>query len=121
MRRASLLVDASSWLKCHEPAAFLCAMLNSQPMEFYTPSQLVQDARRHNVSVLPVDVTLSNWDSGIEEDTRAPVRLGMSLVRGLKEEAAARIELARAVRPFSDVADLATRAQLDRADLEPVA
>lgn len=97
-------------------------MLNSQPMGFYSPSQLVQDARRHGVKVLPVDVTLSNWDSAVEgRSTRAPVRLGMSLVRGLKEEAAARIELARAVRPFADVSDLARRAQLESKDLQALA
>jgi error-prone DNA polymerase len=118
----ALLVYASAWLKYHEPVAFLVAMLNSQPMGFYSPSQLVQDARRHSVKVLPVDVTLSNWHSTVEGDsTRAPVRLGMSLVRGLKEEAAARIELARAVRPFVDVSDLARRAQLDRKDLQALA
>ncbi|CAB3743944.1 Error-prone DNA polymerase [Paraburkholderia sediminicola] len=118
----ALLVYASAWLKCHEPVAFLVAMLNSQPMGFYSPSQLAQDARRHGVKVLPVDVTLSNWDSVVEgRSTRAPVRLGMSLVRGLKEEAAARIELARAVRTFVDVSDLARRAQLDRKDLQALA
>ncbi|KAE8756734.1 DNA polymerase III subunit alpha [Paraburkholderia madseniana] len=118
----ALLVYASAWLKRHEPVAFLVAMLNSQPMGFYSPSQLVQDAKRHGVKVLPVDVTLSNWDSEVEgQTTSSPVRLGMSLVRGLKEEAAARIELARAVRPFTDVSDLARRAQLDRKDLQALA
>ena len=118
----ALLVYASAWLKCHEPVAFLVAMLNSQPMGFYSPSQLVQDAKRHGVKVLPVDVTLSTWDSAVEgQTTSSPVRLGMSLVRGLKEEAAARIELARAVRPFTDVSDLARRAQLDRKDLQALA
>ncbi|NPT58674.1 error-prone DNA polymerase [Paraburkholderia elongata] len=118
----ALLVYASAWLKHHEPVAFLVAMLNSQPMGFYSPSQLVQDAKRHGVKVLPVDVTLSNWDSAVEgQTTSSPVRLGMSLVRGLKEEAAARIELARAVRPFADVSDLARRAQLDRKDLQALA
>ncbi|WP_256738003.1 hypothetical protein, partial [Paraburkholderia fungorum] len=62
----ALLVYASCWLKRHEPAAFLCAMLNSQPMGFYSPSQLVQDAQRHGVKVLPVDVTISGWDSSLE-------------------------------------------------------
>jgi error-prone DNA polymerase len=82
----------------------------------------VQDAKRHGVRVLPVDVTVSNWDSTIEgPTTHDPLRLGMSLVRGLKEEAAARIEMARAVRAFRDVSDLARRAQLDRRDLEVLA
>jgi error-prone DNA polymerase len=64
----ALLAYASAWLKCHEPAAFLCALLNSQPMGFYSPSQLVQDAKRHGIEVLPVDVTISGWESVLEED-----------------------------------------------------
>ncbi|WP_028232725.1 error-prone DNA polymerase [Paraburkholderia mimosarum] len=118
----ALMVYASAWLKCHEPTVFTCALLNSQPMGFYSPSQLVQDAKRHGVRVLPVDVTVSNWDCTIERaTTRDPLRLGLSQVRGMKEEAAARIEMARAVRPFRDVSDLARRAQLDRRDLEVLA
>ena len=118
----ALLVYASAWLKCHEPAAFLCALLNSQPMGFYSPSQLVQDAKRHHVHVLPVDVAISKWDSTLEGDgSTAPVRLGLSLVRGMREESAARIETARAVRAFSTVNDLANRAQLDRHDLQVLA
>jgi error-prone DNA polymerase len=118
----ALLVYASSWLKRHEPAAFLCALLNSQPMGFYSPSQLVQDAKRHAVIVLPVDVTISGWDSALEGDgSLAPVRLGLSLVRGMRVDAAARIEAARAVRSFDTVADLANRAQLDRHDLQVLA
>ncbi|CAG4895487.1 error-prone DNA polymerase [Paraburkholderia saeva] len=116
----ALLVYASSWLKCHEPEAFLAAMLNSQPMGFYSPSQLVQDAQRHGVKVLPVDVTISGWDSSLEYSTgitRPAVRLGLSLLRGMKDGAAERIENARAVRPFGSVNDLARRAQLDRKDL----
>ncbi|QCP54490.1 error-prone DNA polymerase [Trinickia violacea] len=118
----ALLVYASAWLKRHEPTAFACAMLNSQPMGFYSPSQLVQDAKRHGVRILPVDVTVSNWDTTIEGDgTDSPLRLGLSLIRGLKEDAAARIECARAVRAFRDVHDLARRAQLDRKDLQALA
>ena len=118
----ALLVYASAWLRRHEPAVFLTALLNSQPMGFYTPSQLLQDARRRGVQVLPVDVTVSTWDSAIEgPTTSAPVRLGFSLLRGMRQDAAGRIELARAVRPFVDVADLARRAQLDRHDLQVIA
>jgi error-prone DNA polymerase len=120
----ALLVYASSWLKCHEPEAFLAAMLNSQPMGFYSPSQLVQDARRHGVNVLPADVMVSGWDSALEPLEgleRKAVRLGLSLLRGMKEEAAQRIENARAVRPFKSVHDLARRAQLDRHDLHRLA
>ncbi|SFU26028.1 error-prone DNA polymerase [Paraburkholderia aspalathi] len=120
----ALLVYASSWLKCHEPEAFLAAMLNSQPMGFYSPSQLVQDAQRHGVKVLPVDVTISSWDSALVSlpgAGRPAVRLGMSLLRGMKDGAAERIENARAVRPFESVNDLARRAQLDRKDLHVLA
>ena len=120
----ALLVYASSWLKCHEPAAFLAAMLNSQPMGFYSPSQLVQDARRHGVRVAPVDVTVSDWDSVLQRQTpesRPVVRLGFSLLRGMRDGAAERIENARAVRQFSSVSDLARRAQLDRNDLQVLA
>ncbi|MBC8752164.1 MULTISPECIES: error-prone DNA polymerase [Paraburkholderia] len=120
----ALLVYASSWLKCHKPEAFLTAMLNSQPMGFYSPSQLVQDAQRHDVEVLPVDVAISGWDSSLEHSagaSRPAVRLGLSLLRGMKDGAAERIENARAVRPFESVSDLARRAQLDRKDLHVLA
>ena len=86
----------------------------------YSPSQLLQDAKRRGVEVLPVDVNVSTWDSAIEgPTTSAPVRLGFSLLRGMREDVASRIELARAARPFADVADLARRAQLDRKRLGP--
>ncbi|ABX19922.1 error-prone DNA polymerase [Burkholderia multivorans] len=118
----ALLVYSSAWLRRHEPAVFLASLLNSQPMGFYTPSQLLQDARRRGVEVLPVDVNVSTWDSVIEgPTTSAPVRLGFSLLRGMRADVAGRIELARAVRPFVDVADLARRAQLDRHDLQVLA
>ncbi|WP_250501285.1 error-prone DNA polymerase [Caballeronia sp. GAWG1-5s-s] len=120
----ALLVYASSWLKCHEPAAFLAAMLNSQPMGFYSPSQLVQDARRHGVEMAPIDVNISGWDSVLEKRPgrqKPVVRLGLSLLKGMREGAAERIETARAVKPFESVSDLARRAQLDRRDLQVLA
>lgn len=120
----ALLVYASSWLKCHEPAPFLAAMLNSQPMGFYSPSQLVQDAKRHGVEVAPVDVTISGWDSVLEAraaEKKPIVRLGLSLLKGMRDGAVERIETARAVRPFESVNDLARRAQLDRHDLQILA
>ena len=120
----ALLVYTSSWLKCHEPEAFLAGLLNSQPLGFYSPSQLVQDAKRHGVKVLPVDVTISGWDSTletIEGAERPAVRLGLSLLRGMKDDAAERIENSRAVRPFRSVHDLARRAQLNRHDLHVLA
>lgn len=122
----ALLAYASSWMKCHEPAAFLCALLNSQPMGFYSPSQLVQDAVRHGIEVRPVDVTVSGWESMLEdlhdhERAQPAVRLGLHMLRGLKQEAGERIELARTIRPFAGVADLARRASLDRHDLQVLA
>jgi error-prone DNA polymerase len=122
----ALLAYASSWLKCHEPAVFLCALLNSQPMGFYSPSQLVQDARRHGIEVRPADVTVSGWEStleALEDPARAEpaVRLGLHMLRGMNREAAERIEAARAIRPFAGVADLARRAHLERADLQVLA
>jgi error-prone DNA polymerase len=120
----ALLAYASSWLKCHEPAAFVCALLNSQPMGFYSPSQLVQDARRHGVEVRPCDIAISGWDSALEAQPgggQAALRLGMSLQRGMRREVAERIEQTRAMRPFASVADLARRADLDRHDLQALA
>jgi len=125
----ALLTYVSSWVKCHEPAAFLCALLNSQPMGFYGPSQLVTDAKRHGVTVRPVDITVSGWESALEEFEVAPgaprpqpaVRLGMSLLRGMRAEAAQRIEDARSQRQFSSVNDLARRASLNRHDLQVLA
>jgi len=121
----ALLTYASSWLKCHEPAAFLCALLNSQPMGFYSPSQLVQDAKRHGVVVREIDVTISGWDSSLEEPVgklgQPAVRLGLSMMKGMRDGAAQRIEAARAQAPFASVADLARRADLDRHDLQVLA
>jgi len=115
----ALLAYASSWLKCHEPEAFLAALLNSQPMGFYTPSQLVQDAVRHGVYVLPVDVAVSAWEASLEPPDGDPpaVRLGLNQISGIKREAAWRIEEARRVQPFADVSDLALRADLAQQDL----
>ena len=116
----ALLVYASAWLKCHHPAAFLCGLLNSQPMGFYSPSMLVQDARRHGVVVLPPDVTASDWESRVDPD--GAVRLGLREIRGLAREAAERIAAVdRQKRPFFNVAELAARAALTRHDLDLLA
>ncbi|HEY9106180.1 MAG TPA: OB-fold nucleic acid binding domain-containing protein, partial [Roseateles sp.] len=120
----ALLTYVSSWLKCHEPAAFLCALLNSQPLGFYTPSQLVQDARRHDVEVRAVDVNHSGYDSSLELRPgrhHPAVRLGLRLVSGLGKEAAQRIEAARARSPFVHPQDLAHRARLTQADMQHLA
>jgi error-prone DNA polymerase len=119
----ALLAYVSAWLKRHEPAAFLAALLNSQPMGFYTPSQLVQDARRHGVEVRPVDVTASDWECTLEAlpSSQPAVRLGFLTARGLAEAAARRVVAARAGRPLESVDDLAHRAALDRRDLKCLA
>ncbi|CAZ87646.1 Error-prone DNA polymerase [Thiomonas arsenitoxydans] len=110
----ALLVYASAWIKRHHPAEFLMALLNSQPMGFYTPSQLVQDAKRHGVTVRPVDVLHSDWDCTLEEGVPYPtVRLGLRLVKGLGREVGWRIANARLHSPPVDAEDLAKRAQLD--------
>lgn len=119
----ALLAYASAWMKCHHPAAFLAALLNSQPMGFYSASQLVQDARRHGVEVRPVDVMVSDWEASLEPcEGQAPtVRLGLNVVHGLTQLAGWRIEEARAVKDFSDLNDLALRASLSATDLQALA
>jgi error-prone DNA polymerase len=114
----ALLAYVSAWLKRHEPAAFLAALLNSQPMGFYSPSQLVQDARRHGVEVRPADVTASEWECTLE---REAVRLGFLMIRGFPEAAAKRVVEARREQAFDSVGDLAHRASLDRRDLKCLA
>jgi error-prone DNA polymerase len=119
----ALLVYVSAWLKHHHPAAFACALLNSQPMGFYQPAQLVQDARRHGVTVLPADVRYSDWDCALAPatDNTPQLRLGLRLIKGLGQAAADRISTARNCSPFSDVQDMSTRAQLDRRELAALA
>jgi error-prone DNA polymerase len=112
----ALIVYVSCWLKRHHPEAFCCAMLNSQPLGFYSPDQLVQDARRHGIAVRPVDVRYSDWDCTLEDvrdEAPAAIRLGLREVGGLREDAARRIVQARASGPFLDVAQLCERATLD--------
>jgi len=126
----ALLAYASAWLKCHEPAAFLCALLNSWPMGFYAPAQLIQDARRHDLEVRPVDVTVSGWECVLEEAAavsrrhtrpQPAVRIGLRYVKGLSSTAGARIEAARNERGFTDLRDFALRTGLDRGDMEALA
>ncbi|WP_175625826.1 MULTISPECIES: error-prone DNA polymerase [Oxalobacteraceae] len=119
----ALLVYVSAWIKCHEPAAFLAALLNSQPMGFYSASQLVQDAKRHGVPVRPVDIMISGTDSSMEDiHAQYPaVRLGLHMVKGLSLAAAERIVEARTHRSFSNTDDLARRAALDQHELGALA
>ncbi|HSD36940.1 MAG TPA: error-prone DNA polymerase, partial [Rhodocyclaceae bacterium] len=123
----ALLAYVSSWLKCHEPEAFLCALLNSQPMGFYQPAQLVQDARKHGVRVEPVDVCVSDWGCKLEwrmhehRDARPGVRLGLREISGFAQDVAERIAIARGERAFTSVEDLAARAQLSAGDMKRLA
>ncbi|MBV9892230.1 MAG: error-prone DNA polymerase [Rhizobacter sp.] len=124
----ALLAYVSSWIKCHHADAFLCGLLNAQPMGFYAPAQLVRDAREHGVDVRAVDVAVSEWESTLEGDAAPPrhravgalgeglrqaVRLGLNRVKGLAEDAGKRIVEARAAARFASPEDLARRARLD--------
>ncbi|PZW77280.1 DnaE-like error-prone DNA polymerase [Pseudomonas sp. 2848] len=111
----ALLCYASSWLKCHEPAIFTCALVNSWPMGFYSPDQLLQEARRQGIEVRPVDVFHSEWDCTLEAlgENELAIRLGLRQIRGFSEDDARRLEQARAQRPWRDVEDLCLRAGLD--------
>src|SRR5690606_506114 len=118
----ALLVYASCWIKCHHPAEFLAAMLNSQPLGFYSPSQLVQDAKRHGVEVRAVDVLYSDYDCTLEGLPHPPaVRLGLRLLRGLREDSAERIVAARREAPFDSVEDLSRRAGLEQHEMSLLA
>ena len=123
----ALLVYVSAWLKHHEPAAFFAALVNSQPMGFYAPGQLIREARRQGVEVRPVDVRASDWDCTLEPGPgpgRRPdpaLRLGLRLVKGLSRAGAQRLAAARAEGPWTCVPGLAQRAGLDRGDLKALA
>lgn len=123
----ALLVYASAWLKVHHPAAFTCALLNSQPMGFYSPSSLVRDAQRHGVEVRPVCVAHSDWDGTLEpprEGARArgpALRLGLRQIRGFGEAAARAVVAARQERPFTSLQDLVHRARLRKNEIEALA
>lgn len=121
----ALLVYASSWLKCHYPAAFTCALLNSQPMGFYAPAQLLRDAQAHGVPVHPVDVRYSRAACHLETSTAAgrttAIRLGLDRIKGLSADAMERLLQARHERCFRDVRDLARRAGLSRQQLSRLA
>lgn len=104
------LAYVSSWLKCHYPAVFTCALLNSQPMGFYAPAQLVGDARAHGVELCPIDARASDWDSTLEGERI--LRLGLRQITGFREGWADAISAARGAAPFAGIEDLARRADL---------
>jgi error-prone DNA polymerase len=115
------LVYVSSWLKCHYPDVFCAALLNSQPMGFYAPAQLVRDAKEHGVEVRPPDVNYSQWDSGLEPSGETfAVRLGLRQITGFREDAAARVVAARDA-PYRDLDDLQKRAGLSAAHVRRLA
>ncbi|MGH1426134.1 MAG: error-prone DNA polymerase [Pseudooceanicola sp.] len=118
----ALLVYASAWIKCHHPAVFACALLNSQPMGFYAPAQIVRDAREHGVVVRPVDINASYWDNTLERtDTGAlALRLGLRQIRGMAEDEADWIAAARG-NGYRSVADVWRRAGISPAMLERLA
>jgi error-prone DNA polymerase len=115
------LVYVSAWIKCFYPAAFCAALLNSQPMGFYAPAQLVRDAREHGVVVLPPDVGASDWDCTLEGTQPFALRLGLRQIDGLRKEWAEKIMTARAERAFADIDDLRRRASLTAAALDALA
>ena len=119
----ALLTYASCWLKCHEPSAFACALINSWPMGFYSPDQILQDARRHHLQIRPVDVRASDWDCSLEPVTGAQpaIRMGLRMIKGFREDDARRIETARSRGAFADIADLGERARLDARAQEQLA
>ena len=112
----ALLAYVSAWLKCHYPAAFCCAIMNSQPMGFYSPSQLVQDVQRQGIEVRPIDVVNSQWDHSLEGDPKNPaLRLGFRLIKGFSRAAAQRIVASD--RQLMSIPQLARKAKLSQADL----
>lgn len=117
------LVYFSAWMKYHYPAQFCVGLLRAQPMGFYSPQSLIQDARRHGVAVLPLDVNASGCQARavVQEGGEVAIRLGLNLIKGLGEKAAQRIEDACAQAPFQDIADLSRRADLSVEHVEALA
>lgn len=115
----AILCYISSWVKCHHPAAFYCSLLNSQPMGFYSPSQLIQDAKRHGITVKPVNINRSQYENSLEldEKNQQAIRLGFIQVNSLKAEAAKQIEIIRGNIPFASLDDFATRTQFSDSDI----
>ena len=119
----ALIAYASSWMKCHHPDVFCCAILNAQPMGFYDPSQLVRDARQHGIFVRPIDANASAWDCTLEpiRGGRHAVRLGLRMVKGLAERDGQLLVAARAGGPFASVLELSRRTMLPVAALNALA
>jgi error-prone DNA polymerase len=121
----ALIAYATAWLKCYYPTVFTCALLNAQPMGFYTPATIVEDAKRHGVIVQPVDVQKSAWDCTLEPCPESAsgfaVRMGLSYVKGLGARDRSRIEEARSISPFQLLGDFVRRTGLDEGALSALA
>ncbi len=117
----ALIAYATAWLKCHYPAEFTCALLNAQPMGFYAPATIIEDAKRHGLDVRPIDVAQSEWDCTLEStvprvgvDSRFALRIGARFIKGLRECDWIRVERARRAEPFRNIDDLLRRSDLGR-------
>ncbi|MEM7195146.1 MAG: error-prone DNA polymerase [Pseudomonadota bacterium] len=119
----ALIAYVSSWLKCHQPAAFYCGLLNSQPMGFYRPAQLVNDARHHRIDVRPVDINQSDWDCSLQPRRigQPALRLGLRMVKGLSQEDALAIVSARKQGPFQTLQSLVQRSGINKKSLAALA
>lgn len=123
----AILCYFSSWLKCHHPAAFYCALLNSQPMGFYSPSQLIQDAQRHYIHILPIDINRSDYEHRLEnvakpdQDKKWGIRLGFLKIKGLDKEKARSISQNRGEEGYQSVEELMHRTSLSKTDIHLLA
>ncbi|WP_323816569.1 error-prone DNA polymerase [Cellvibrio sp. NN19] len=119
----AILCYVSSWIKCHHPAAFYCALLNSQPMGFYSPSQLIQDARRHDISIFPVDINYSHYEYTLEIDQhgRHAIRMGFIAVSTLNTERAKAVASARGNKRFKSLKEVSNRTSLTATDMTHLA
>ena len=119
----ALIAYASSWLKCHHPDVFCCALLNAQPMGFYAPAQLVRDARNHGVVIHPIDVNRSRWDSTLEPLPQGglAVRLGLRLAKGLANKDGAALVAARGAQDYTSMEALRDRSGIPVSALERLA
>jgi len=119
----AILCYVSSWIKRHHPAAFYCALLNSQPMGFYSPSQLIQDAKRHKVTIFAVDINRSNYENKLEKTSEGKwgIRMGFCEVKSLNDNQAKQISSWRNNIAFTSINDLVQRTQLSKNDIECLA
>jgi error-prone DNA polymerase len=121
----ALIAYATAWLRCHYPAEFTCALLNAQPMGFYLPATIVEDAKRHHVIIRPIDVTTSQWDCTLEPCPESAggfaVRMGLRYIKGLAERDGQKLCAARIAAPFSSLNDFVRRTDLDEGALGALA